>query len=273
MYTRLSIPHPACEPQLRNMFPELKWIPFNLFMQANIVRDYEDILGTDKIRKIDELLNALMVYCHDPSQNTFTPNNSQSRSTSETESQYNSQSTTSEMESEFQLPEAVLDFIHWAEDPPPPLFTLPEHQLGQFEKFRSNVRAVSVAGSDREPSARPDIGSIAESYYLGIIPGGMNNLLATADRRTIHVYDLLAMPTMTTQEILAEARDVEFCIKTFLLLFGIIRRLAAPSICDSRSEAEFVQFIKSSIDHLFETLQNLQTCIAVCFVHLNKQRQ
>ena len=254
------------------MFPELKWILFDLFMQANIVRDYEDILGTDKIRKIDELLNALTVYCHDPSQNTFTPNNSQSGSTSETESQYNSQSTTSETESEFQLPEAVLDFICWAEDPSPPLFTLPEYQLGQFEQFCSNARAVSVAGSDREPSAGPDIGSIAESFYLGIIPGGMNNLLATADHQTVHVYDLLAMPTMTTREILAEARDVEFSIKMFLLLFGIARRLAAPSIWGSRSEAEFIQFINSSIDHLFETLKSLQTCIAVC-VHLNKQMQ
>ena len=131
---------------------------------------------------------------------------------------------------------------------------------------------MSVAGSDREPSAGPDIGSIAESYYLGIIPGGMNNLLATADRRTIHVYDLLAMPTMTTREILAKARDVEFSIKMFLLLFGIAWRLATPSIWGSRSEAEFIQFINSSIDHLFETLKSLQTCIAVC-VHLNKQMQ
>ena len=254
------------------MFPELKWILFELFMQANIVRDYEDILGTDKIQKIDELLNALTAYCHDPSQNTPSLDSSQSRSTSEMESQYQSQSTTSETESEYHLPEVVMEFIRWGQESPP-LFMLPEFQLDRFKQFHSNARVASVAGSDREPSARPDIGTVAESYCLGIIPGGMNNLLATADRRTVHVYDLLTIPTMTTREILAEARDVEFCIKTFLLLFGIVRRLAAPSICDSRSEAEFVQFIKSSIDHLFETLQNLQTCIAVCFVHLNKQRQ
>ena len=77
-YTHLSIPHPACKPQPCNMFPELKWILFELSMQANIICKYKDILGTDKIQKIDELLNALMMYCHDPSQNTPSQDTSQS---------------------------------------------------------------------------------------------------------------------------------------------------------------------------------------------------
>ena len=142
------------------------------------------------------------------------------------ESQYQSQSMSSETESEFQLPDAVLDFIHWAQDPSPPLFTLPEYQYDRFQQFRSNAQAVSVIepDSDKESTSQLDTGSITEPDYNdphGVIPA-MTNLLIIAEHCAIQVYNLLAIPTMTTRQILAEGSDAEFCIKTFLLLFGII---------------------------------------------------
>ena len=107
------------------------------------------------------------MYCHDPSQNTPSQDTSQSGSTSEMQLQYQSPSTTSETGSKFELPDAVLDFIHWAEDPSPPLFTLPEYQIDQFKWFCSSAWAASVVEPDldKESTSQSDTGSITKLDY------------------------------------------------------------------------------------------------------------
>ena len=156
----------------------------------------------------------------------------------------------------------------------------------EFEKLRRNVpkRAASessVTETDSEfeklhsNGLRPiaslitemDTESVTNAEYLySAAPAEFTN---TIDQLIGQLHDLHSDASRTVQELRALASSVEFCCIAFLFMLVFIRPNGLNT-CHPEHKTDYNLAIKLSARHLFDTLDYLQTFIAVCFILFSK---